>query len=78
MHKQYKEAIRLALKYRADEHQSSGVVLVWAGEVYGWKDALRDPQHERPGALAVDPGGVVWRATGGNYQDGATSWEPIA
>jgi hypothetical protein len=35
------------------EHRG-GVVLVWEGVVYGWKNSLRDAIHERPGAYAVD------------------------
>jgi hypothetical protein len=70
-----KQAIRVALKYRQDEQEQGGIVLVWAGQVYGWKNALRDPQHERPGVMAVDADGVVWLAVGGNDQDGAKAWE---
>ena len=69
-----KQAIRVALKYRQDEQEQGGIVLVWAGQVYGWKNALRDPQHERPGVMAVDADGVVWLAVGGNDHDGAKSW----
>lgn len=28
-----------------EEHAQSGVVLIWKGEVYGWKNCLRDAQH---------------------------------
>ena len=76
--KQLKQAARVALKYRKDEQQPGGVVLVWAGQAYGWKNELRDPQHERPGALALDAEGGVWEATGGNDQDGARAWEKRA
>lgn len=53
---------------------AGGVVLVWDGAGYGWKNRLRDAGHERPGALAVDADGVVYRAEGGNDQDGASVW----
>ncbi|WP_262017359.1 hypothetical protein [Serratia liquefaciens] len=48
--------IEIANKWREHnkEHAGDGVVLIWAGEVYGWKNCLRDAQHERPGAIAVD------------------------
>lgn len=59
------------------EHMCDGVVLVWREAAYGWKNELRDPQHERPGALAVDVRGRVWLAIGGNDQDGAQEWESI-
>jgi hypothetical protein len=48
--------------------QSGGIVLVWQGTVYGWKNELRDPQHEQPGAIAVDPAGQVFIAEGGCLQ----------
>lgn len=69
------QAIDLAAAYRRDEQQPDGIVLVWAGQVYGWKNELRDPHQERPGALAVSARNCVWLADGGNDQDGAKSWE---
>ncbi len=59
------------------EHLTDGVVLVWDGRAYGWKDRLRDPQHERPGVYAVDVHGHVWQALGGNERDGAVAWDEI-
>lgn len=53
---------------------SGGVVLIWEGAVYGWKDCLRDPRSERPGAYAVDEAGRVFVAAGGNEYDGAAGW----
>ena len=76
--KQLKQATRVALKYRQEQQQPGGVVLVWAGQVYGWKNELRDPQHERPGALALDADGGILEAVGGNDQDGARAWEKRA
>lgn len=35
-------------RQRNQEHADSGVVLIWDSEAYGWKNVLRDPQHERP------------------------------
>lgn len=66
----------IAAKWR-DEHPEhlSGVVLIWQGEAYGWKDSLRDACHERPGALAVDVDGQIFKAQGGNDYDGAESWQ---
>lgn len=69
---------RLASAWRANHPECpGGVVLVYKKRVYGWKNALRDPEHERPGALAVDTADVVWRATGGNDYDGAKLWEKV-
>jgi len=59
-----------------DISRVSGVVLVYDGEAYGWKSQLRDPSHERPGAMAVDVVLGVWVAEGGNPQDGAERWVP--
>ncbi|HHH0405314.1 TPA: antirestriction protein ArdR [Yersinia enterocolitica] len=56
------------------EHADSGVVLIWNDEVYGWKNSLRDPQDEQPGAIAVDIVGGVFVAEGGNCDDGANAW----
>ena len=69
------QAIKLAESYRREEGQSGGIVLVYAGQVYGWKNELREPHQERPGALAVSARNCVWLAYGGNDQDGAKSWE---
>ena len=52
-----------------------GVVLIWQGKAYGWKDSLRDPWQEKPGAFAVDLAGLVFTAQGGSVFDGAKSWE---
>lgn len=70
------QAIKLAEAYRREEGQDGGIVLVYAGQVYGWKNELRDPHQERPGALAVTAYGSVWLADGGNDQDGAKTWTP--
>lgn len=56
------------------EHAQSGIVLIWNDEVYGWKNCLRDAQHERPGAIAVDVTGNIFIAEGGNDYDGAKAW----
>ncbi|MCL3946360.1 hypothetical protein M4Z81_25870, partial [Escherichia coli] len=50
------EEIRnIAAQWRqANQEYLGGVVLLWQGAVYGWKNELRDPQHEQPGAVAVD------------------------
>ncbi|EAR2772339.1 TPA: antirestriction protein ArdR [Salmonella enterica] len=58
----------------AEHYQKTGVVLIWDGEVYGWKDKLRDAQHERPGVVAVDTDGCVFVTEGGNDYDGASCW----
>lgn len=67
------EALRAtATKWRAgNQEHPGGVVLVWEGEVYGWKNELRDPASERPGAYAVDKAGLVFKADcGDDYTTG--------
>lgn len=70
--------IEAAQAYRANQHTPpGGVVLLWGGIAYGWKNALRDPGDERPGALAVDVDGHVFEAQGGNDYHGAQIWAPL-
>lgn len=67
--------VLIAQKWReANQEYKGGVVLVWQGNAYGWKDKLRDPAHEKPGAFAVDSEGHVFIAEGGNEYDGAKCW----
>lgn len=80
MHTQ--QVIKLAREWRnsRDKYTHSGVVLVnpETGTVYGWKNELRDPEHERPGMLAVDEYDRIFIATGGNDRDGAQHWKIIS
>jgi hypothetical protein len=73
------EAVRnTAAQWRAsDQGRPDGVALVWQGEVYGWKNELRDPASERPGAYAVDKAGVVFKAEGGDDYNGAKAWVAV-
>lgn len=73
------EALRAtATKWRAgNQEHPGGVVLVWEGEVYGWKSELCDPESERPGAYAVDKAGVVFKAEGGDDYKGAKAWVAV-
>ncbi len=70
------EALRItATKWRKANHdRPGGVVLIWQGAVYGWKNCLRDAVHERPGAYAVDEAGHVFIAEGGDDHNGAKCW----
>lgn len=64
-----------AAKWRkANQDHRGGVVLIWEGEVYGWKSALREPHKERPGVYAVDEAGHVFVAEGGDDYNGAKCW----
>ena len=67
--------INIAKEWRKSKPQNStGVVLIWDDEVYGWKNCLRDANHERPGAIAVDVKEHIFVAQGGNDCDGAKCW----
>lgn len=67
-----------AAAWRSEHPQySSGVVLIWQGEVYGWKNSLREAGHERPGVYAVDEDGCVFIAEGGNDREGAKCWVAV-
>ncbi|MCS3473087.1 hypothetical protein M2401_006855 [Pseudomonas sp. JUb42] len=64
-----------ARKWRnANQHHRGGVVLIWQGKVYGWKDSLRDASSESPGALAIDETGHIFIAEGGDEHNGAKCW----
>lgn len=70
------KALRAAAsEWRAARPQySGGVVLIWQGEVYGWKSSLRAAGHERPGSYAVDGAGHVFVTEGGDDRNGAKHW----
>jgi len=64
-------------KQQTEQRATTGVVLIWDSEVYGWKNVLRDPSHEQPGAVGVDMDGNVFRAEGGDSYSGAKCWVAV-
>lgn len=54
-----------------------GVVIFHEGAPDGWERLLRNPDHWRPGCIAVDEAGNEWLAVGGDDQKGAERWEPL-
>ena len=64
----------VAQDYRVLHNRFSGVVLVFEGSAYGWKDKLRNPEHESVGSIAVDPEGFLFEAKGKGYNSGASCW----
>lgn len=56
------------------EHATTGVVMIWEENPYGWKNCLRDAHCERPGVIAVDVDNHIFIAEGGNDYDGAKCW----
>ena len=75
MRRPLSQARQAATNWRLENTQhQGGVVLVWEGEAYGWKNALRNPDCERPGACAVDAEDHVYVAEGGDDINGAKCW----
>lgn len=70
----YQELARAWRDRQPANRANAGVVLIWEDEVYGWKNALRNAECERPGGIAVDVDGNLFIAEGGNDQDGAVCW----
>lgn len=72
------EDLQTALEWRVRRGYvgRGGVVVVFDGIAQGWVNALRDAEAWRPGCVAVDEMGCSWLATGGNDQDGASTWMP--
>lgn len=76
----FNELHALAKRYRTDGREyerHGGYVLIEDRAAYGWKKFLDQPEREKPGALAVDEGGNVWQAVGGDDYNGARRWVPI-
>lgn len=71
--------VRAAKQWR--EHNGydgrGGVVVLYHGEVQGWCNELRNPEHWQPGCVAVDECGGQWVSTGGGAHEGATHWQPV-
>lgn len=57
--------------------RSIGYVVIFNGQVAGWKRELDNPQGWEPGCLAVGPIGSVYQAEGGNAYDGARVWQRL-
>lgn len=68
--------IKVAASFRRMNRLEEGVVLFYRGEVCGWKNALRNPEQDRPNVLAVDIDGNIFVTSGGNDDKGAQAWQP--
>ncbi len=53
-----------------------GVIVVHEGETQGWVNTLRNPEHWRPGCVAVDEADRSWTTIAGTDQSGALMWLP--
>jgi hypothetical protein len=68
---------KIADNYRNEIGRCGGVVVVYDGEVSGWMNELRNPEHWAPGCIAVNFDGNQFKAVGGNDYDGSDHWENI-
>jgi hypothetical protein len=50
------------------------VVVLFGDEVQSWVNTLRNPEHWRPGCIAVDEAGRMWTTIAGSERDGALMW----
>lgn len=73
-----KTMINDACRYRQQEGLvgKGGVVVFFRGEVQGWVNRLRNPDHWQPGCIAVDEQGHMWTTLAGNERAGALMWLP--
>ena len=72
-----KSMVKKAKAYREENNRQNGIVLFFHGNIYGWKNELRNPECEQPGAVAIDRHGNQWVASGGDPYNGADRWEQI-
>ncbi len=53
-----------------------GVIVLFRGQVQGWVNQLRNPEHWQPGCVAIDETGQSWTAIAGTERNGALMWLP--
>ena len=72
-----RDYIGIANKWRVQKDMSGkgGVIVLYHNDVQGWVNELRNPEHWRPGCIAVDEHGDQWEAIDGNDYDGAKEWK---
>ncbi|MGF6575087.1 hypothetical protein ABH945_007216 [Paraburkholderia sp. GAS333] len=61
-----------ARRYRGQESlvgKGGGVVVFFQGEVQGWVNQLRNPEHWQPGCIAVDEQGRTWTTIAGSERE---------
>lgn len=76
------KAALTAAKYKASQVHlpAGGFVILWRGKATGWSDDLSRPRYNRPGCIAISTLGVdgpIYKATGGDYWNGASEWSVI-
>ncbi|THJ45013.1 hypothetical protein [Aeromonas veronii] len=70
---------QLASEWRQEQgfNGRGGVVIVFQGEVQGWVNELRDPEHWLSGCVAIDEAGQQWQTIAGSENAGAFMWLPL-
>ena len=68
--------IDIAQRWRQENGYAGrgGVVVLFNGEVQGWVNKLRNPDHWQPGCIAVDEQGHSWTTIAGSERNGALMW----
>lgn len=69
--------IVLATRWRQDSGRMGGLVVVYRGDVQGWINELRDPQHWVPGCVAINDHNQCWQSIAGDDNHGSLMWLPI-
>lgn len=68
----------LADAYREEWQRVGGYVVIYDGAANGWTLRLDNPGGWMPGCLAVEQGGAIYEARGGNDYHGAAEWVPLS
>jgi hypothetical protein len=53
-----------------------GIIVFFDGQVQGWVNELRNPEHWQTGCIAVNEAGDTWVTVGGDEPNGAKMWMP--
>lgn len=71
-----KHFVSIALQWRIANGyvNKGGVVVIFNGEVQGWANEVRNPEHWASGCFAINEKGEIWQTIAGNSNDGALMW----
>lgn len=69
--------VEVANAWRKERGYQGGFVILYQGEVTGWKAFLERPESQTPGCIAIDELGRQWVAAGGDEYNGALRWDPV-
>lgn len=73
---------KIAAKYREEnpDNPKGGFVVIYDGRVAGWTHSVSEVSGWLAGCYAIPDiaGEPIREAVGGNYQNGAEKWVPVA